>query len=113
MIGREELVDGELDMAEDLAGIILAAAAVAGALLFRHTIVVDRNEKLGIALQADEGELAKGDIEPLALAAEAQLAAEAGADAGRHVGELAVAGTALAGIYQLQAKDQGINGLHD
>ena len=46
MIGREEFVHRELDMAEDLTGIVLAAAAT-GALLVGHAVVIDRHEKLG------------------------------------------------------------------
>ena len=47
-VGREELIHGELDMAEDLAGVILAAAA--GALLLGHAVVVGGHEQLGVSL---------------------------------------------------------------
>ena len=111
-VGREELVDGELHVTEDLTGILLAGAAVAGAFLLRHAVVIDRDEQLGVPLQADEGELAKRDVEPLALAAEVQIAAEAGTDAGGHVAELAALAVAVAGIHQLHAQSQGIHRLH-
>ena len=110
IVGREELVDGELDMAEHLAGVLVVAAA--GALLLRHAVVVHRHEELGIPLQTDDGELAQSDVDALAVAAEAQVAAEAGADAGGHVGQGAVAGMALAHVYQLHVENDGIHHLH-
>lgn len=108
--GGEELVDGELHMAEDLAGVLLAAAA--GAFLLGHTVVVHRHKQLGIPLQPDDGELAQGDIDPLALAAAAQLAVETATDTGGHVGQLAVTGVALAHIYQLHVEDDGVHHLY-
>ena len=108
--GGEELVDGELHMAEDLAGVLLAVAA--GALLLGHAVVVHRHEQLGVPLQPDDGELAQSDIDPLALTAAAQLAVEAAADAGRNVGQLAVAVMALAYIHQLHVQDDGVHDLH-
>ena len=73
-IGGEELIHGEFDVAENLTGVILAAAA--GALLVGHAVIIHRHQKLSLALQANDGELTQGDIDPLALAAEAQVAAE-------------------------------------
>ena len=104
-------MDGELDLAEELAGVLLAAGT-AGALLLRHAVVVDGHEELGLPLQADDGELAQGDVDPLALAAEVQIAAEAGTDAGGDLGELAVAGAALAHVHQLHAEDDGVHRLY-
>ena len=116
-VGGEELVDRELHMPEQLAGILVAGAAVAGALLLGHAVIVDRDQQLGIPLQANERELAQGYIETLTFAGEVQIAAEAGADTGGHIGELtaaaAVAGAmAVAGIHQLHAQDQGVYRLH-
>ena len=97
-------------MAEDLAGIVLAAAA--GALLLRHAVVVHRHQQLGVPLQPDDGELAQGDVDALAVAAEAEVAAEAGAHAGGQLGELAVAGAALAHVHQLHVEHDGIHRLY-
>ena len=106
-------MDGELHMTEQLAGVLITGAAVAGALLIGHAVVIDGDQELGIPLQPDEGELAQGHIEPLALAGEVQVAAKAGADAGGHLGEFAVSGAvAVTGVYQLHAQDQGVYGLH-
>lgn len=49
VIGGEELIHWEFNVAEDFAGIVLTAAA-AGALLFGEAVVVYRHEKLGLAL---------------------------------------------------------------
>ena len=111
VLGGEELIHGEFDVAENLTGVILAAAA--GALLVGHAVIIHRHQKLSLALQANDGELTQGDIDPLAFAAEAQVAAEAGADAGRDLGELAVTGTALADVHQLHIEHDGIYGLHN
>lgn len=97
-------------MAEDLTGVLVAAAA--GALLLRHAVVVHRHEQLGVTLQPDDGELAQSDIDPLALAAAAQLAVEATADAGGYVGQLAVAVVTLAHIHQFHVQDDGVYHFH-
>lgn len=99
-------------MAENLAGVLIAGRVAAGALLFRDAVVVDGGEQLGVPLQTDEGELPQGDIEPPVLAAEAQLTAEAGADAGRNLGDFAVTGTTLTHIHQFDAQHNGVHRLH-
>ena len=97
-------------MAEDLAGIVLAAAA--GALLLRHTVVIYRHQELGVPLQTDDRELAQGNIDPLSVIAEAQVAAEAGANARRDFGQFTVAGAALADVHQLHIEHDGVYRLH-
>ena len=67
LVGREELIHGELHMAEDLTGIVLVAAA--GALLLGQAVVVDGHEELGVPLQPDDGELAQGNIQAVNIAA--------------------------------------------
>ena len=99
-VGRKELIHWELDLPEDLAGIVLAART-ASAFLLRHTIIIGRHQKLGLPLQADNGELSQGDVDTLALSAEAQVAAKAGTDTGWNLSELAVTRAALAHVYQL------------
>lgn len=110
-VGGEEFVYGEFDVAEDLAGVVFAAAA--GAFLLGHAVIVCGNEKLGFALQTDQGELAQGDIYALPVIPETEVAAKAGTDAGRDLGKLAVTGTALAYVHQLHAQDNGVDSLHN
>ena len=109
-VGREKFVHWELDMAENFTGIVLSTTA--STLLLRHTIVVYGHQKLGIPLQADNGELSQRHINAFAVIAEAQIAAKAGADTGRNFRELTVAGAALADIHQLHAQYNRIHRLH-
>lgn len=55
-VGGEELLHGELDLSEDLAGIILIT--LIGTLFARDTVIVGGNKQLGVPLQSDDGELA-------------------------------------------------------
>ena len=112
--GREELAHRELDLAEHLAGVLLAGiiAAGAAAILGGDAVVIGGDEKLGIPLYADDGELAQGDKEPVLVAAHHQLIAEAGGHAHGNVRAGAVAGAAVAHIHQLQVEDQRIHRLH-
>ena len=70
----------------------------AGALLLGHAVVVNGHEELGVPLQPDDGKLAQAHIDPLPLTAKAQVAAKAGADTGRDLGQFTVAGVALAHV---------------
>ena len=76
-IGRKELVHRKSDVPEEPAGVLGGAAA---ALLLRHAVVIDGDQQLGVPLQTHQGELTQGDIHPLALVGEVQLAGEAGGD---------------------------------
>ena len=85
--------------------------AAAVALLLRHTVVVDRHEQLGIPLQADDGELAQGDVQAVYVAALGEGVPEAVQDGLGDLGEGTVAGAALAYVYQLHVQDDGVHGL--
>lgn len=111
-VGREELVHGELDLTEHIAGVLLAALLAAAAVLGGDAVVVSGDEQLGIALHADDGELAQGNEHPVQVAVGHQLVAEAGGHRHGDVHTAAVAGAALADIHQLQAQDQRIHRLH-
>jgi hypothetical protein len=106
-VGREELVDGEMDPGEELAGILLVGS---DALLIRHAVVVGRDKQLRVALQLDDGELAEGDKDAAAGEVDEQLAGEA---LGNEAGDLENAGIALvvvADIDELHPEDDGIDG---
>ena len=87
-------------------------AAAAGALLFRHTIVVGRDEQLGVALKADDGELAQGDVEPAARVRGNERLAEAGKDAGGDVVPVVVAADVAVGVHELEVQGDGVHGLY-
>ena len=106
---REELLDGEADLGEDLAGVVVAAAA--GAFLLGHAVIVGRDEQLGVALKADDGELAEGDVQPAAGVGGDQRLAEAGEDAGRDVVSVVVAADVAVGVYELEVQRYGVDGL--
>ena len=112
-VGREELLGGELHLAEQSTGILLAASS---ALLAGNAVVVGRDQQLAVPLQADHGELPQGHIHPLSLAAHGQLTGETRGDAGRDVAGVAAAATAapvvLTTFHQLHAEDDGIHSLH-
>ena len=108
-VGREKFVDRESNSAEQLAGICAAATtAAAGAFLFRHTIAVAGDQQLSIPLQPHNGELTQRDKYALALIRTAQLRLEAIADTAGNLADVAVAATALTGIYQLGIQYNGV-----
>ena len=111
MIGREELAHRELDLPEQLAGVLLAAVAAAVAVLLRHAVIVGGHEQLGVPLQADDGELAQGDKQAVHIAASNQLLGEAGAHRGRNLAAIVVV-MALAHLHQLHSQDDGIHRLY-
>ena len=111
-VGGKELIDGEADVLEQLAG-ILAGAAAAGAVLVGHAVVVHGDQQLGIPLQTDDGELAQRDEGAAVLVAHGQLAAEALAYAGGNLTHVAVAAAVLAALHQLGVQDDGINSLYN
>ena len=56
-VWREKFIDRELDFTEQFTGVFLTVAAVTGALLLRHPIVINRHKQLRIPFQANEGKL--------------------------------------------------------
>lgn len=111
-VGREELVYRELDLAEHVAGVLLAVVLAAAAILGGDAVVIGGDEQLGIPLHADDGELAQGDEQPVLVAAGDQLVAEAGGHRHGDIHTATVAGAALADIHQLQAQNQRVHRLH-
>ena len=111
-VGREELVDRELNLSEQFAGVFPAVVTAAGALLLGHAVVVHGHEQLGVALQPDNGELTQRHIEAVNIAAGHQLLRETGSDRRGDFRTAALAGAALAHIHQLQVKDDGIHRLY-
>lgn len=109
-IGGEELADGEFDLTEDFAGIFGGALLSAGAFFFGHTVVVRGHQQVGIALQADDGELAKRNEKPSLISAEDQVITQGLSNGGGDLCDAAIAGTAVAYVDQLQTQDNGING---
>lgn len=110
VIGGEELVDGEFDAAEQLAGVVVRRS---DALFVGQAEVDDRHNKLGVALQADNGELAERAEYPLFFAAGDDLIFKAAADMLRYVDEvIAAMATALTGLNQLHIQADRINDFH-
>ena len=114
VVGREELIHREGDVLEELAGIITAAAAVGagGAALVRQAVVVHRHQQLAVPLQADDGELAQRHKDTTVVVTGRQVAAEALADTGRDLAEIAVAAAAVAAFHQLGTEDDGVDSFH-
>jgi hypothetical protein len=137
--GWEEFVNRELYLAEDFARIVIVVIAGANALLGGQAVIVNWDEQLGVSFQTDDGELTQGYVNALSVMMEAQIRAEAGADAGRNVEAITVAGAgegltcggvawraagiagraariagnaAIIGVYQLHAQYDGIYHLY-
>lgn len=111
MIGREELAHRELDLPEQLAGVLLTAVAAAVTVLLGHAVVVSGHEQLGIPLQSDNGELAQGDKQAVHIAAGDQLLGKAGAHSRGNLAAVVVV-AALAHLHQLHSQDDGIHRLY-
>lgn len=58
----EELVNGELNLTEDITGILFRCAAGSGTFLVGQAVIVDGDQELGVPLQANDGELAQGNV---------------------------------------------------
>ena len=81
MVGREELTHRELDLPEQLAGVLLTAVAAAVTVLLGHAVVVSGHEQLNVALKSDDRELTEGYEQLIAIVAEHEIVtAEARAD---------------------------------
>ena len=117
-VGREKLVDREFNVLEQIAGVFAAAAAAASAaraavaVLIRHTVVEHRHQQLAVPLQTDDGKLTQGHKGPAVIVAHGQVAAEALADAGRNLADVAVTAPVLAALYQLCVQYDGVYRLH-
>lgn len=75
--GREKFVGGEVDPAEQLAGVV----AGRDAFLFRHAEIVSGDQHLHIAHDLDDGEQPDGDVHVVPLRSGIELPAVSPADA--------------------------------
>ena len=111
--GREERVDGEVNFAKDVAGRVFTVAGDGAAVLVGDAVVECGHEKLGVALQADNRELANGDVQAFSFAAENQLIIEAATDGAGKIDQLAVGAAAVADIENLAGQNNGIDNFHN
>ncbi len=112
-VRREELAHRERDVPENAAGVFVAASAAAGAFLVGHTIVIDRNQQLGIPFQTHNGELSQGDIDAAAVVSAGKLAVKAAVDEGRHFAQVAVTVPLAAAVHNPCVQDDGVHRFHD
>ena len=112
-VGREEFAHREFDIAEDCTGIFIATAVsgTAGAILLWHAVIVDRNQKLRIPLQADNGKLPQSHIDPTSIVSEGKSSVEAIAYERGDFTEIAVTVTLAAVFHDAGVKNNGIDGL--
>jgi hypothetical protein len=110
-IGREKLVDRESDAAEEFAGRILGGSH---ALFVRQTEIMAGNDQLGVALQADDGELSQTNIDALFIVLQDQVIIKAIANALGNLEQIAVAADALrvTGFNQLDTEADGVDHLN-
>ena len=108
---RGELLGGEGDTAEHLAG-ILGAAGVGAAFLFGDSIVHHGYDQLYIPLQPDDGELAQSHIQSPVGAAHHQFFVEKLADSAGNADIDPIRLTALAAFPNLGTEDHGIEDFH-
>ena len=107
-VGREKLAHGEADIAEDPAGVFTPGAA--GALFFRHAVVVHGHQKLTVPFQTDDGKLAEGHIDAAAIIAAGQLTVKEAVDKLRHLAKVAVAFPFGAAVGEVCIQHNGIDG---
>lgn len=98
-IGREKLVDREVDIFEYSTGVFVGIPT--GALLIGHAVVVDRDQNLGIPLQTHNGELPQGHVDSAAVISGGKLPIKEAVDEGRHLTKVTVAIMAAAAILEL------------
>jgi hypothetical protein len=110
-VGREEFAHREFDIAEDCTGIFIATAVsgTAGAILLWHAVIVDRNQKLRIPLQADNGKLPQSHIDPTSIVSEGKSSVEAIAYERGDFTEIAVAIPFAAVLHDASVKNNGID----
>ena len=108
-VGRKEFVNGEFNAAEKLARIIVTAAH---AFLFGHAIIICRNKKLRIAFKADYTELTQGNIYAASIIAGIKRTGKCFTYKVRQRILVDIAGRAIACIYKLEIKYDGVNSLY-
>ena len=97
-VGGEELLYGEGDALEQIAGV---SAVSAGTLFFGHAVVQNGNEKLTVTLQTNDGELSQCDQNDAVFLTSGEVAIEALADTGRNFADVTVAAAVGAPIHEL------------
>lgn len=110
--GREKLVDREVHVAEQAAGIFLIAAV---ALRLGDTVVVDGNQQLRVALQTYQRKLTQCYIvAALAAVVHDQFLIKAAADAGRQLCDAGLAAATAGGtaIHDAGIQYDGVHSLH-
>ena len=110
--GGEEGRDGELDLAEHVAGTLVSAGTGGSAVLGGDAVAVAGNPQLGVALHTDDGELTDGDVQAAALTVEDQLTVEAAADEAGQLQAGVVVAAAVADVHHLAGEDHGVDDLH-
>lgn len=115
LLGREKLVDRELEVGKNLTGILLPANTAVRAVAARQADVKCRHEQLDIALQADNSELAQGNEQLVAVVAQHQvIAAETRADRTRHFVQRTAAAIARGiGRNNARVQQDRVNDLND
>ena len=109
--GGGELLSGEGDPGEELAGILRTAAAGGiAAFLGGDGVIQHRHDQLGIPLQTDDGELAQCDEQTALIAGDHQVLVEHLPDVCRDLHDLVA--PAVADVADLGSKNHGIQHLH-
>ena len=111
-VGREEFIHREVDVLEQLAG-VLAGASAAGTVFIGQAVIEDRHEQLAVPLQTYNRKLAQGHKGPAAVVSHSQVAAKALADTGRNLADVAVTAAVLAALHQLGIQNNGVHSLHN
>ena len=73
LLGREKLVDRELEVCENLTGVLLSANTAVRAVAARQADIKRRHEQLDIALQTNDRELTQGDEKLVSVIAQHQI----------------------------------------
>lgn len=112
---REKGVDGEVEVREYLARVGFAADVAVRAVATRQADVVGRHEQLNVAFEADDGELAEGNEQLVAVVRQHKLiAAEARAQRARHIAKsTAAAVTAGFRLDHTRVEHDGVYDLYD
>ena len=109
---REESVNGEIEVRENLAGVGLTADITVRAVAARQTDIVGRHKQLNVSFEADDGELAERYEQLVAVVRKHKIIpVKARAELLRHF----VQGTAAAVAFRFGSNDPGIqhNGVDD
>ena len=107
-VGREKLVNREVNFGEHGTGVVFACAA---AFLAGNAVVVRRNKKLAVALKAYYGKLTQRYQNALCAVVEHQRRGEEAGNKIRYFNYIALAGN-IAGLGKSHAEDYGVDRLN-